>query len=66
MRFISHCVKSWGNKKGTVFLQRNWQNLQKSTFFRIFSIFVFRCMANQPLTRGEIAPAIAIKSSGLV
>ena len=33
---------------------------------RIFSIFAFRCMVKWPLIGGEIAPAIAIKFSGLV
>lgn len=35
-------------------------------FFRIFSIFAFRCMVKLPLIGAEIAPAIAIKFSGLV
>ena len=34
--------------------------------FRIFSIFAFRCMVKLPLIGAEIAPAIAIKFSGLV
>ena len=37
-----------------------------TTFFRIFSIFAFRCMVKLPLIGVEIAPAIAIKFSGLV
>ena len=40
--------------------------MQKRTFFRIFSIFAFRCMVKLPLIGAEIAPAIAIKFSGLV
>ena len=38
----------------------------KTHFFRIFSIFAFRCMVKLPLIGAEIAPAIAIKFSGLV
>jgi len=40
--------------------------MQKRTFFRIFSIFAFRCIVKWPLIGAEIAPAIAIKYSGLV
>ena len=39
---------------------------KNATFFRIFSIFAFRCMVKLPLIGAEIAPAIAIKFSGLV
>ena len=42
------------------------KNLQKRTIFRIISIFAFRCMVKLPLIGAEIAPAIAIKFSGLV
>ena len=38
----------------------------KTHFFRIFSIFVFRCMVKQPWIGSEIEPVIAIKFSGLV
>ena len=38
----------------------------KTNIFRIFSIFAFRCMVKWPLIGVEIAPAIAMKFSGLV
>ena len=40
--------------------------IYKTHFFRIFSIFVFRCMVKQPLIGGENSLCIAIKFSGLV
>ena len=38
----------------------------KTHFFRIFSIFAFRCMIKLPLIGAEIAPAIAVKFSSVV
>ena len=40
--------------------------MKKRNFFRNFSIFAFRCMIKLPLIGTEIAPAVAIKFSGLV
>lgn len=45
-----------GGRLGTAFLHRNPIKSAKRTFFRIFSIFTFRCIVNG----AEIAPAIAI------
>ena len=39
---------------------------KNALFFRNFSIFAFRCMVKWPLIGAEIAPATAIKFSGLV
>ena len=38
----------------------------KTHFFRIFSIFAFRCMVKWSLIGTEISPVIAVKFSGLV
>ena len=66
MRFISHCIKSWGTVWGLHFYKETDKIYKNSLFFRIFSIFVFRCMAKQAFIGGEIVPVVAIKFSGLV
>ena len=65
MKFVSHCVKSWGTDRGLYFYKET-DKIYKTHFFRIFSIFVFRCMIKQSFIGGKIAPVIAIDFSGLV
>ena len=55
-----------GDRQGTAFFAKKPIKSAKTHFFRIFSIFAFRCMVKLPLIGAEIAPAIAIKFSGLV
>ena len=55
----------WGADRGLFFAKKPIKSA-KTHFFRIFSIFAFRCMVKLPLIGAEIAPAIVIKFSGLV
>ena len=66
MRFISHCVKSWGTDRGLHFYKETDKIYKNALFFRTLSIFVFSCMAKQAFIGGEIVPVVAIKFSGLV
>ena len=66
MRFVSHCIKSWGAVWGLHLCKETHKICKNALFFRIFSIFAFRCMVKWPLIGTEIAPAIAVKFSGLV
>ena len=54
-----------GQTKDCIFAKKPIKSA-KTHFFRIFSIFAFRCMVKLPLIGAEFAPAIAIKFSGLV
>ena len=58
--------KLFGGQSGDCIFTKKPIKSTKRTFFRIFSIFVFRCMVKQPLIEGKIAPVITIKFSGLV
>ena len=55
-----------GTNWGLHFCKETDKICKNALFFRIFSIFAFRCMVKLPLIGAEIAPAIAIKFSGLV
>ena len=57
------CIR--GTDRGLHFCKET-HKICKTHFFRIFCIFAFRCMVKWPLIGAEIAPAIAIKYSGLV
>ena len=63
--YIALC-KIFGGQTGDCIFTKKPIKSTKTHFFRFFSIFIFRCMAKQPLTKGKIAPVIAIKFSGLV
>ena len=56
----------FGGQTGDCFFAKKPIKSAKTHFFRIFSIFAFRCMVKLPLIGAEIAPTIAIKFSGLV
>jgi len=56
----------FGGQRGDCIFAKKPIKSAKTHFFRIFSTFVFRCMVKWPLIGAEIAPAIAIKYSGLV
>ena len=56
----------FGGQTGDCISAKKLIKSAKRTFFRIFSIFAFRCMIKLPLIGAEIAPAIVIKFSGLV
>ena len=68
--FYKHYVKGQKSVRGTVwglhFYKETDKIYKNALFFRIFSIFVFRCMVKQLLIEGKITPVIAIKFSGLV
>ena len=55
-----------GTDRGLLFCKETNKIYKNALFFRIFSIFAFRCMVKLPLIGTEIAPVIAIKFSGLV
>ena len=55
-----------GTDRGLHFCKETNKICKNALFFRIFSIFAFRCMVKLPLIGAEIAPAIVIKFSGLV
>ena len=55
-----------GGQTGDCFFAKKPIKSAKTHFFRIFSIFAFRCIVKWPLIGTEIAPATAIKFSGLV
>ena len=55
-----------GTDRGLHFYKETNKICKNQLFFRIFSIFAFRCMVKLPLTGAEIAPAIAMKFRGLV
>ena len=57
---------SLGGQTGDYIFAKKPIKSAKMHFFIIFSIFAFRCMVKWPLIRTKIAPAIAIKFSGLV
>ena len=56
----------FGGQTGDCIFTKKPIKSAKTNFFRIFSIFAFRCMVKLPLIGVEIAPAIAMKFSGLV
>ena len=55
-----------GTGRGQYFCKETHKICKNQLFFMIFSIFAFRCIVKLPLIGVEIAPAIAIKFSGLV
>ena len=55
-----------GQSGDCIFTKKPIKSTKTHFFFRIFSIFVFRCMVKQLLIEGKITPVIAIKFSGLV
>ena len=55
-----------GTDKGLHFCKETHKICKNALYFRIFSVFAFRCMVKWPLIGAEIAPAIVIKFSGLV
>ena len=56
----------FGGQTGDCIFTKKPIKSAKTHFFRNFSIFAFRCMVKWPLIGAEIAPAIAMKFSGLV
>ena len=54
-----------GIDRGLLFCKET-NKICKTHFFRIFSIFAFRCMVKWSLIGTEISPVIAVKFSGLV
>ena len=59
-------VRSGGDRRGPAFCKETNKICKNALFFRIFSIFAFRCMVKLSLIGTEIAPMIAVKFSGLV
>ena len=57
---------SFGGQTGDCFFAKKPIKSAKTHFFRIFSIFAFRCMVKQAFIGGKIVPVVAIKFSGLV
>ena len=66
LQSFSKGESSFGGQTGDCIFAKKPIKSAKTHFFRIFSIFAFRCMVKLPLIGAEIAPAIAIKFSGLV
>ena len=55
-----------GTDRGLHFCKETNKICKNALFFRFLSLFAFRCMVKWPLIGVEIAPAIAMKFSGLV
>ena len=63
--YIALCKIFGGLSRDCIFTKKPIKSA-KTHFFRIFSIFAFRCMVKWSLIGTEISPVIAVKFSGLV
>ena len=55
-----------GIGRGQYFCKETHKICKNQLFFRIYSIFAFRCMVKWPLIGTKIGPVKSIKFSGLV